>query len=210
MNYEEMEVLEKSLVEIRPVETKGSVNSNLLETSKLVPLFELLKFFVSEEDRHLAPRSRRGHLKLTRNGAQPATLTTHKFQEILTHKKIHGGHIVEVMLHKRVATEEEIVLELTSSFGFPFLPLSSYDISAEAISVVPASTAIEHLLIPIDKIQSSLMVAMANPLDTHAIKEVESLTNCHVQVFISKASDIRHAIEKYYRRQKLFSDPLLQ
>lgn len=210
MNYEKMNVLERLLAENKPAEPKDSAHSGLLETSKVVPLFELLKFFVNEEDRLRAPRSRRGLLKLGRNKTQPATLTAVKFQEVLTHKKVHGGHIVEILLHKRAATEEEIILELTSSFGFPFLPLSNYDISSEAISVIPASTALEHLLIPIDKIQNNLMVAMANPLDTQAIKEIASLTKCHVQVFISTVSDIRRAIEKDYQKQRLFFDPLLQ
>jgi len=40
---------------------------------------------------------------------------------------------------------------------------------------------------------------MSNPLNTHAIEDVELLSNCNVLVFVSTSSDIKKAITKYYK-----------
>jgi sulfur transfer protein SufE len=40
---------------------------------------------------------------------------------------------------------------------------------------------------------------MSNPLNSKAIEEIEAVTGCNVQVFICTSSDIKKAIEKYYK-----------
>jgi hypothetical protein len=40
---------------------------------------------------------------------------------------------------------------------------------------------------------------MSNPLNLQAIKDVELLSGCSVQVFVSTSSDIKKALEKYYQ-----------
>ena len=40
---------------------------------------------------------------------------------------------------------------------------------------------------------------MADPLNVHAIEDVELITGCMVQSFVSTASDIKEAVERYYK-----------
>jgi type IV pilus assembly protein PilB len=63
---------------------------------------------------------------------------------------------------------------------------------------VPVNLCQQHCLIPIDKIGKSLTLAMANPLNLKALEDVELVTNCMVQAFVSTASDIKTAIKRYY------------
>ena len=64
---------------------------------------------------------------------------------------------------------------------------------------VPENVCQKFCLIPIDKIETSLVLAMTNPLDAQAIEEIETLTGCSVQTFVSTSTDIREAITKYYK-----------
>jgi hypothetical protein len=43
---------------------------------------------------------------------------------------------------------------------------------------------------------------MANPLNSKAIEDVELITNCTVQTFVSTASDLRKALDKYFSKKK--------
>ncbi|MCK5083248.1 MAG: type II secretion system protein GspE, partial [Candidatus Omnitrophica bacterium] len=52
--------------------------------------------------------------------------------------------------------------------------------------------------VPIDKIGKSLTVAMSNPLNVQALEDVELITGCSVQVFVSTATDVKQSIDKYY------------
>ena len=110
-----------------------------------------------------------------------------------------GGLIGEILVELGFAQEEDIAQALTAQYGFPYLPLSNYDINPEIINIVPGRVARQYLLVPIDKIGNNLTLAMSNPLNVQAIEDVELLSGCSVQTFVSTSSDIKKAIERYYK-----------
>jgi type IV pilus assembly protein PilB len=65
--------------------------------------------------------------------------------------------------------------------------------------IIPGRVARQYLIIPVDKIGNNLTLAMSNPLNTHAIEDIELMSGCVVQVFVSTLSDVKTAIEKYYK-----------
>ena len=115
------------------------------------------------------------------------------------HQKKHGGLLGEILVELKFATEKDIALALTCQYGFPYLPLASYEIDPEVINSVPESVCRQFCLVPIDKIGKSLTIAMSNPLNLQTIEDVELITGCTVQVFVSTASEIKQSIEQYYK-----------
>ncbi len=118
--------------------------------------------------------------------------------------KIHrekGGLIGQIFVMLGFAKEEEIAQALTVQYGFPYLPLDCYDISAEAIKLIPENVALQYNLVAIDKIGDLLTIAMSNPLNYQAVEDVETLTKCKVQVFVSTMTDIANAIKKCYPKK---------
>lgn len=112
-----------------------------------------------------------------------------------------GGLIGQILIALGYATEEDIAQAITVQYGFPFLPLKGYDINREIINLVPENVARQYGLIPIDKIGDTLTISMSNPLNIQAVEDIELLTKCSVQVFISTFSDINEAISKYYAKR---------
>lgn len=110
-----------------------------------------------------------------------------------------GGLIGEVLVELGYVKEEDIAQSLTAQYGFPYLPLGNYDINTEITGIIPGRVARQYLLVPIDKIGNNLTLAMSNPLNIQAIEDVELLSGCSVQTFVSTSSDIKKAIEKYYK-----------
>ena len=117
----------------------------------------------------------------------------------LNYQQEKGGLIGEVLVELTFATEEEIAQALTCQYGFPYLPLASYEIDDTVIKSVSENVCRQFCLIPIDKIGKSLTLAMSNPLNVQAIEDVELITGCTVQTFVSTSSDIRNCITKYYK-----------
>jgi type IV pilus assembly protein PilB len=113
-----------------------------------------------------------------------------------------GGLIGEVLVELGYVKEDDIAQSLTAQYGFPYLTLKNYDVSPEITSIIPAKLARHYLLVPIDKIGSNLTLAMSNPLNMQAIDDVELLSGCSVQAFVSTSSDIKRAIEKYYKNKE--------
>ena len=113
-------------------------------------------------------------------------------------QKEKGGLIGQILVMLGFAKEEEIAQALTVQYGFPYLPLEFYDINTEAIGLIPENVAIQYNLVAIDKIGDLLTIAMSNPLNYQAIEDIEMLTKCKVQVFVSTMTDINNAIKKHY------------
>lgn len=122
-------------------------------------------------------------------------------QALITQKK-KGGLIGEIIVELGFVKEEDIAQALTAQYGFPYLPLSNYEINTEVINIIPARVAKQYLLVPIDKIGNNLTLAMSNPLNVQAIEDVELLSGCNVQTFVSTSTDIKKAIEKYYKEKE--------
>lgn len=126
-------------------------------------------------------------------------IDSQQLEKALSLQKEKGGLIGEILVEFGFAKEEDIAQSLTAQYGFPFLPLSNYEIGPDVINIVPARVARQYVLIPIDKIGNNLTLAMSNPLNIHAIEDIELFSSCSIQTFVSTSSDIKKAIEKYYK-----------
>ena len=117
----------------------------------------------------------------------------------ISYQQQKGGLIGEVLVELKFASEEDIAQALTCQYGFPYLPLSNYEIDEAIIKSIPENVCRQFCLILIDKIGKSLTLAMANPLNVQAVEDVELITGCSVQTFVSTATDIKMCINKYYK-----------
>ena len=121
-----------------------------------------------------------------------------QLDKALNIQKEKGGLIGQIFVMLDYVKEEEIAQVLTIQYGFPYLPLESYEISADMIKLIPENVAKQYNLIAIDKIGTLLTISMSNPLNIQAAEDIEMLSGCKVQVFISTMTDINNAIKKYY------------
>ena len=126
-------------------------------------------------------------------------ITRDQVAKTLEHQQSHPGILFgEALVKLGFASEEDIAQALTCQYGFPYLPLANYEIDPEVVRAVPANLCEQFCLVPIDKIGKSLTLAMANPLNMKAVGDVELISGCTVQAFVSTTTDIRQAIKKYY------------
>ncbi len=122
-----------------------------------------------------------------------------ELEKALAHQKERGGLMGQILIQLSFITEEELALALTAQYGFPYLPLDNYEIDTSLIAIIPEQTARQYCLIPIDRIGNALTLAMADPSNVQAIEDIELLTKCVVQTFVSTPSDIEKAIAKHYK-----------
>ena len=126
-------------------------------------------------------------------------ITHQQLEQTLAHQKAKGGLLGQVMIELGFVTEEKIALALTAQYGFPYLPLDNYEIDGGLTHLIPEQVARQYCLIPIDRIGNALTLAMADPSNVQAIEDIELLTKCVVQTFVSTPSDVTRAIDKYYK-----------
>jgi len=123
-----------------------------------------------------------------------------QLDEALKIQKEKGGLLGQVLASLGYVTEEQIAQAITVQYGFPYLPLANYEMDEAAIKMVQENVARQYCLIPIDKIGNTVTIAMADPLNMQAIEDIELVTGCSVQIFVSTATDIKQAIDKFYKK----------
>ncbi len=121
-----------------------------------------------------------------------------QLKKALEKQKRDGGLIGEIIVELGFAKEEDIAYCLSLQFGYPYLSLENYEIALDIMGIIPKNVASHYCLVPIDKISNTLTVAMANPLNIQAIEDLEDITQCDIQIFVSTPSDIRGSIEKFF------------
>ena len=123
-----------------------------------------------------------------------------QLEQALKVQQEKGGLIGQVLVNLGFSTEEEIAHQaLTAQYGFPYLPLNNYEIDEEVVKILPKNVASQFCLIPVDRIGNNLTIAMSDPLNNLAVEDIELVSGLCVQIFVSTGTDIRNAIEKYYK-----------
>jgi len=123
-------------------------------------------------------------------------ITAAQLDKALRIQKDKGGLIGQILVMLGYAKEEEIAQALTVQYGFPYLPLDSYEMNPEAAKLIPETVARQYNLIAIDKIGELLTIAMSNALNSQAVDDVEMVTKCQVQVLERTMTDVNSAIDK--------------
>ncbi len=126
------------------------------------------------------------------------TISEKQLAEALETQKTEQSLLGEILIRMGAVNERQIVQALTSQYGFPFIPLESYDFDAEAAKLVPENVARQYRLVPLDVIGDVMIIAMSNPLNTSAIEDIEMITKKKVQVFIAVITSINKALNKIY------------
>ena len=74
----------------------------------------------------------------------------------------------------------------------------NYEIDKDILKLIPESIIRHYHLIPIDKMDNIIVLAMADPLNDAAIEDVKIATNSNVRIFVSGGEDIEDTINRYF------------
>ena len=102
--------------------------------------------------------------------------------------------------------DTELTSFLSKHYGVPSINLSDFEIDPSVIELIPREVAERHQVIPVNRVGSSLIVAMADPSDLHAIDDLKFLTNFSIEVVVAGESAIADSIEAYYAKTVDFDD----
>ncbi|MBN1353111.1 MAG: hypothetical protein JW994_00380 [Candidatus Omnitrophica bacterium] len=129
-------------------------------------------------------------------------VTKAQLDKALQVQKEKGGLIGQILVVLGFTNEEEIAQALTVQYGFPYLPLENYELNKEIVKLIPENVARQYGLVAVDRIGDTITVSMSNPLNIKALEDIELLTKCKAQVFVSTLTGINNAIDKFYSKEK--------
>jgi type IV pilus assembly protein PilB len=104
--------------------------------------------------------------------------------------------------------DEEITNFLSNQYRLPAVNLDEYEIDAEVIKIVNKDVCVKHGIVPVSRSGSSLIVAMSDPTNLHAIDDIKFLSGYNVEPVVASETAILSAIERYYNAGPSYEDVL--
>ncbi len=125
-------------------------------------------------------------------------ITPQVLEGLLAKQRRVRKRLGEIAVEDGVATETEIEEALSAQLGIPCMSLETTVIDPVVVGVISESMARDLMAIPILRVEDKLTVAMADPTNSEAIKEIRFVTGCDVEPVIARRDQIVAAIESYY------------
>jgi type IV pilus assembly protein PilB len=125
-------------------------------------------------------------------------ITEQQLQYALLTQKTKKAKIEEILVGLGFVTKKQIVDALARRLKLPIISCKDIVISDELLKLVPKEFATKQLVLPIEKKDYTLVVAMSDPLDYGTIDHVAFMTKLRVSPVISYEWELIKAIEAAY------------
>lgn len=107
----------------------------------------------------------------------------------------------EILVDEGIVAPEEIAAALSLQLNMPIIDLKLHVVQPYALRLVSEKLARKHTLVPLDVIDDSLVVVMADPGDIRAIEDVAAQAKMRVQPTVGIPAQIQEAIDLNYKAQ---------
>ncbi|HDH97164.1 MAG TPA: type IV-A pilus assembly ATPase PilB [Proteobacteria bacterium] len=123
--------------------------------------------------------------------------TTDEIEQALE-QKIISARLTQQLSKLGYIEESELTQLLAQQYGVPAVNLLEFELDPEIVQLIPREMAERYKVIPIQKTENSLIVAMADPSNIMAIDDLRFRTGTNIEPVVATEEAILAAIEKYY------------
>jgi len=109
------------------------------------------------------------------------------------------GPLGQMLVEMGLVTPGDLQTAFARKMGYPFVDLTKFPVDVAALRRVPVNMAMRLKVLPILDLKSSIVVAMADPLQFKVIDELEFSTQRKVVPVVSTLAELPGRIGKAYR-----------
>lgn len=132
---------------------------------------------------------------------QDKIVSPQDLETALQKQKETGQSLVRTLIDMGAVSEWEMAATLGKQLNVPFITLSHYEIEPDILKSIPIEIVQKYRIIPVDRTDNVLTVALSDPTNIYLLDELKLLTKCQIVPVISFESDINEAIARYYAPQ---------
>lgn len=134
-------------------------------------------------------------------------LSQDELLNVLNKQREHGGRLGETLLHLKMLDDKEVTAALAEHFSMEYFQFDEASqtsrIDRNVARMLPESIAKKFCLVAVCEEGSSIVVAMADPLNVVAMDTVTLKLKRQIKPVISSPREIRQAIELIYHGSDL-------
>ncbi|MBN2195473.1 MAG: type IV-A pilus assembly ATPase PilB [Polyangiaceae bacterium] len=113
-------------------------------------------------------------------------------------QKRSGNNLGYTLAKLGYISDGEITNFLSTQYRLPAINLDEYEIEPDVVKLVARDVCEKHRIVPVSRSGSSLIVAMSDPTNLHAIDDIKFLTGYNVEPVVASETAIQSAIDRYY------------
>ncbi len=140
-------------------------------------------------------------LKLGEALLQLKLITQTQLEEALAKQKENRNvQLGQILVKMNVIDERTLKGVLAKKMGIPFVGLAQFNFDLNAIRIVNEPIARKYKLMPLCLHETTLIVALEDPLDMKALDYLRFTTQKKIVPAMASREDIQSAIDKYYTK----------
>jgi len=97
-----------------------------------------------------------------------------------------------------VLDAQGLTATLSMQYRIPMINLNEYVVAPEILGLVPRDLCAKHVVLPVSRVASSLIVAFADPTNDVATRALEVETGLTIEKVIAPASAIKTVLARYF------------
>jgi type IV pilus assembly protein PilB len=121
-----------------------------------------------------------------------------QYEEMLGEFKRTGKSVSQILQDSGVLDLDTILQAIASHLGAPVVTVRDRDLTPELIRAIPAKMARMYQCLPVGQVDSTLQVALVEPLNSGRIDELGFVVKKDIQLVVADPAQVQKAIEKFY------------
>jgi type II secretion system protein E len=125
-------------------------------------------------------------------------ITISALEKALLEQEKKSGFLGETLVKLGYIKEEDLYSVVAEQLRVEYVKIRDMPLSPSVVNAIPEKVACHYDLMPIRADDSTITVAMSNPLHIHTIDDLKLLLGKDIKTVLASEGDIVEAIKKYY------------
>lgn len=109
-----------------------------------------------------------------------------------------GGDFGDILIRQGIISARDLATVRSLAMNVPYIDLRRHTVKPEVVKLIREETARRHLVVPLDIVEDTLIVVMANPEDFSVVQDLEVQAAMSISPALGIESDIRDTINSCY------------
>ncbi len=118
--------------------------------------------------------------------------------DVLTEAQQNGKTIVQAMVDGGFMDEAGFYRTMAEGIGAEFIDLNDREIGPEVVKIIPAGLARLHRALPVELVDGTLRVALADPLEPSTAEDLRFALGRDIEVVVAPVEQIEDRIKIFY------------
>jgi type IV pilus assembly protein PilB len=118
--------------------------------------------------------------------------------DLLTEAQQNGKTIVQAMVDGGFMDEAGFYHTMAEGIGAEFIDLNDREIGPEVVKIIPAGLARLHRVLPVELVDGTLRVALADPLEPSTAEDLRFALGRDIEVVVAPVEQIEDRIKIFY------------